>query len=60
MVNEFDESARHDELMRMTMRELRQLARDEGVCLGYAGSRKDTAVNEIVSCERYRSMHADD
>ncbi len=47
-----DEGARRDELMRMTMRELRQLARDEGICLGYAGARKDTAVDEIVVWER--------
>lgn len=48
-----DWEARREELSRMTMRELRALAREEGVCLGYAGSCKDTALDEIVSSERY-------
>ncbi len=49
-----DREARREDLSRMTMKELRALAREEGVCLGYAGSRKDTAVDEIVSSEWYR------
>lgn len=45
--------ARREELSRMTVMEIREVAREEGICLGYAGSRKDTAVAEIVSVERY-------
>lgn len=43
-----------EELSRMTMKELRQIARDEGICLGYAGSRKYSAAAEIASQRRYR------
>ena len=45
-----------ERLMGLTMRQLRQLAKAEGVCLGYAGSRKDTAVAEIVGQRRHRAM----
>ena len=55
-----DWEARAEELSRMTMRELRALACEEGICLGYAGSRKDTAVNEIVSNERYLETEEDE
>lgn len=49
-----DYGAMRAELMRMTMRELRETAKREGVCLGYAGSRKASAVDEIVGQRRHR------
>ncbi|MBS6418850.1 MAG: hypothetical protein KH372_08545 [Olsenella uli] len=55
-----DREARREDLSRMTMKELRALASVEGVCLGYAGSRKDTAVDEIVSSERYLETEGDE
>lgn len=45
------------ELSRLTMRELKQIAKDEGICLGYDGSRKTTTVNAIVSQRRYREKN---
>lgn len=45
-----------ERLMRLTVKRLRQLARDEGVCLGYAASSKDLTVAEIVGMRRRRAM----
>lgn len=38
--------------MRLTLRELRRVTREEGVCLGYA-SRKADVVGEIVAHRHY-------
>lgn len=46
--------AMREELSRMTLKELRVLAKRDGICLGYAASRKDTCVAEIVSSRRYQ------
>ena len=48
-----DEEAMRRALMRLTVRELRQVAREEGVCLGYEGSTKAGIVGAIVSHRRY-------
>ena len=48
-----DEEAMRRALMRLTVRELRRLAREEGVCLGYEGSTKAGIVGSIVSHRRY-------
>ena len=45
-----------ERLMRLTTTQLRQIARDEGIALGYAASRKDTTVAEIVSQRRHRAL----
>ena len=45
-----------ERLMGLTMKQLKQIARDEGVCLGYAASRKDTTVAEIVGQRRHRAL----
>ena len=52
-----DYDAMRADLMRMTMRQLRETAKREGICLGYAGSRKASAVDEIVGQRRYRELH---
>ena len=44
-----EEEAMRRDLMRLTVRELRQVAREEGVCLGYEGSTKAGVVGAIVS-----------
>ena len=44
------------ELSKLTVRELRSIAKAEGVCLGYAGATKAGVVNEIVSARRYREL----
>ena len=45
-----------ERLMGLTLKQLRQLAKDEGVCLGYSASRKDSTVAEIVGMRRRRAM----
>lgn len=49
-----------DGLKRMTMRQLRELAKAEGICLGYDGSRKDTAVEAIREQRRHRQWLKDE
>lgn len=44
-----------EDLCRMTMREIRAYARQIGCCLGYAGARKDSAIQEVVSYQRHVS-----
>lgn len=39
----------HDELQSMTTKQLKTYAKEIGCCLGYAGSRKDTAIGAIIS-----------
>lgn len=48
-----EEEAMRRALTRLTVRELRQVAREEGVCLGYEGSTKAGIVGAIVSHRRY-------
>lgn len=48
-----------ERLMRLTTTQLRQIARDEGIALGYAASRKDTTVAEIVSQRRHRALRGE-
>lgn len=47
-----EEAAMRASLMRLTLRELRRVAREEGACLGYA-TRKADVVVEIVAHRRY-------
>lgn len=42
------------DLARHTMKQLRDIARAEGICLGYDGARKDTAIAAIVGNRRHR------
>lgn len=48
-----------ERLMGLTTKQLRQIARDEGISLGYAASRKDTTVAEIVSQRRSRALRGE-
>ena len=41
------------DLARKTMRQLREIARAEGICLGYDGARKDTAIAAILAWRRH-------
>lgn len=45
-----------ERLMRLPMKTLKKLAKDEHITLGYAASRKDTLVGEIVAQRRHRTM----
>lgn len=46
------------ELAKLTMKELRSIARSEGITLGYAGSRKSSTVSEIVTWRRNQEKEA--
>lgn len=48
-----------ERLMGLTLRQLKQLAKDEGISLGYAASRKDSAVAEIVTQRRHRALRGE-
>lgn len=48
-----------ERLMGLTTKQLRQLAKDEGISLGYAASRKDSAVAEIVTQRRHRALRGE-
>lgn len=48
------------DLQKLTVKQLRQIAKDEGICLGYAASRKDTTIDQIISNRRYRALYASD
>lgn len=48
-----------ERLTRLTLKRLKQVARDEGITLGYAASRKDTTVAEIVSQRRIRAIRGE-
>lgn len=45
-----------DELERMTMKQLREYAKEVGCCLGYDGARKETAVRAILSFQYYHNL----
>ena len=48
-----------ERLMGLTTKQLRQIARDEGISLGYDASRKDTTVGAIVSARRHRALRGE-
>ena len=48
-----------ERLMGLTTRQLKQLARDEGITLGHAASRKDSTAAEIVSQRRSRALRGE-
>ena len=45
------------ELMTHTLKDLKAIAKEEGITLGYDGSRKDSCVGCIVSNRRYRELN---
>lgn len=55
MDKQTDYDAMRADLMRKTMKELRAIAKAEGICLGYDGARKDTAAAAIVANREYRA-----
>ena len=46
------ENMRHG-LSLLTVKELKRIAKDEGICLGYDACRKESIVRAIVSHRRY-------
>lgn len=49
-----------EELSRKTVKELRAIARDEGICLSYSGATKAGIVGEIASQRHYREHEEDE
>lgn len=43
----------HEELTAMTMKQLKEYAKEIGCCLGYDGSRKDTTIRAIETHQLY-------
>ena len=44
-------------LEKMTMKEIRALAKDEGISLGYDGSRKANAIGLILEWRRFKGCY---
>lgn len=42
-----------EELTAMTMKQLKEYAKEIGCCLGYDGSRKDTTISAIETHQQY-------
>ena len=51
-----DYESMRESLMQLTVRQLREIARTEGICLSYSGSTKKGIVGEIVGQRRYREQ----
>lgn len=51
-----EERRMREQLQTLTVRELKDVARAEGICLGYAGATKEGTIGEIISARRYRDM----
>ena len=56
-MTEEDERRMREQLSALTVRELKDVARAEGICLGYAGATKSGTIDEIIANRRYRDMH---
>ena len=55
-MTEEDERRMRERLSALTVRELKDIARAEGICLGYAGATKAGTIDEIIANRRYRDM----
>lgn len=56
-MTEEDERRMRERLSALTVRELKDIARAEGICLGYAGATKAGTIDEIIANRRYRDMY---
>lgn len=52
-----DYEAMRAELGKLTVKQLRKIARAEGICLGYDGSTKRATVGAIVSARKHRERN---
>lgn len=48
------EAEDRERLEKMTMKEIKALAKDEGIALGYDGSRKANAIIAIIEWKRFK------
>lgn len=51
------EAEDRERLEKMTMEELKALAKDEGISLGYDGSRKANAIGLILEWRRFKGCY---
>lgn len=51
-----DYAAMRADLARRTMKQLREIAKHEGICLGYDGATKRGTVDAIVGERQYREL----
>lgn len=51
------EQADRERLEKMTMKQLREVAKNEGVCLGYYCSRKADAIIAIIEWKRFKGCY---
>ena len=51
-----NEEEMREELMKLTMKQLKQICKDEGICPGWDASRKDSLVGCIITNRRHREM----
>ena len=54
MITEVEDRER---LEKMTMKEIKALAKDEGISLGYDGSRKSNAIGLILEWRRFKDVY---
>lgn len=51
------EAEDRERLEKMTMKQLREVAKDEGITLGYDGSRKANAIGLILEWRRFNGCY---
>ena len=51
------EAEDRERLEKMTMKELREVAKNEGISLGYDGSRKANAIGLILEWRRFKGCY---
>lgn len=51
------EAEDRERLEKMTMKEIKAVAKDEGIALGYDGSRKANAIDLILEWRRFKGCY---
>lgn len=51
------EQVDRERLEKMTMKEIKAVAKDEGITLGYDGSRKENAIGLILEWRRFKGVY---
>lgn len=51
------EAEDRERLEKMTMKEIKTVAKDEGICLGYDGSRKANAISLILEWRHFKGCY---
>ena len=51
------EAEDRERLEKMTMKEIKAFAKDEGITLGYDGSRKENAIGLILEWRRFKGCY---